>query len=225
MSGKSNQILSRPAASLKKNPILIENNLKNRVQYLNAKTKEKVFAVAGEEWGDLEGSVLIIVMALYGLKTSGASFHQHLADTLWAMGFRPSAGDRELWFRKTKNSKGKWYYEYIATYTDDLLAVSEKPMLIMENLGEFYTLKNVGPPVTYLGANIVRKRCNGKDTWGISAGQYAKEAISNAEKMLGKKFTSTRVTSPLVPGYHPEMDQSDQLQGRDHAIYRCLAGM
>jgi hypothetical protein len=39
--------------------------------YLEAYTKEKVFIVAGPEFGELKGHTLIIVKALYGLRTSG----------------------------------------------------------------------------------------------------------------------------------------------------------
>ena len=35
--------------------------------YLNGRTKEKVYIIAGSEFGDLEGRVLIIVGAIYGL--------------------------------------------------------------------------------------------------------------------------------------------------------------
>src|SRR5210317_1397723 len=38
--------------------------------YLEAYTDEKVYIIAGPEFGDREGHVLIISKALYGLKTS-----------------------------------------------------------------------------------------------------------------------------------------------------------
>ena len=57
--------------------------------YLNSDTKEKVFIIAGPEFGpNLQGRVLIIVKALYGLRTSAARFHEHLANTLRSLGFR-----------------------------------------------------------------------------------------------------------------------------------------
>jgi len=41
--------------------------------YLEAKTKEKVYVIAGPEFGkELEGHLLVIVRALYSLKTSRA---------------------------------------------------------------------------------------------------------------------------------------------------------
>ena len=55
--------------------------------YLEAYTNEKVYIVAGPEFGELEGHTLVIEKALYGLCTSGARFHEKLADTLRNMGF------------------------------------------------------------------------------------------------------------------------------------------
>jgi hypothetical protein len=56
----------------------------------NAYTEEKVCFTAGPEFGDLEGHTMIIVKALYGLRTSGARFHQNFADTMRSLGFTTS---------------------------------------------------------------------------------------------------------------------------------------
>jgi hypothetical protein len=61
--------------------------------YLEAYTKEKIYCVAGPEFGELAGHTLLIVKALYGLRTLGARFHERLADTLRDLGFRPSYAD------------------------------------------------------------------------------------------------------------------------------------
>jgi hypothetical protein len=42
--------------------------------YLNASTREKVYAIAGKEFGSRAGEPVIIVRALYGLKSSGAAW-------------------------------------------------------------------------------------------------------------------------------------------------------
>jgi Reverse transcriptase (RNA-dependent DNA polymerase) len=44
--------------------------------YLEAKTKEMVYIVAGTEFGELEGHTLIIFKALYGLQSSGLCWYQ-----------------------------------------------------------------------------------------------------------------------------------------------------
>ena len=65
--------------------------------YLEAYTTEKVCVCAGPEFGPLEGHLLVIEKALYGLRTSGARFHAKFADTLRAMGFTPTYADPNVW--------------------------------------------------------------------------------------------------------------------------------
>jgi hypothetical protein len=55
--------------------------------YLEAYTQEKVYFIAGAELGPLQGHLLVIERALYGLRTSGARWHDRLADVLRDMGY------------------------------------------------------------------------------------------------------------------------------------------
>jgi hypothetical protein len=41
--------------------------------YLNADCREKIWTIAGSEFGSEKGSVMLNVKALYGLKSSGAA--------------------------------------------------------------------------------------------------------------------------------------------------------
>jgi hypothetical protein len=87
--------------------------------YLESYTKEKVAFVAGDEFGDLAGHTFIIIKALYGLRSSGARWHDRLFDTLSALGFQPARSDPDIWMRPCGD-----HYEYIACYVDDLLIAS-----------------------------------------------------------------------------------------------------
>jgi hypothetical protein len=60
--------------------------------YLEAFTMEQNYIVAGPEFGQLEGNYLIIVKALYGLRTSGLHWHERFADCLCNEGFSPLQG-------------------------------------------------------------------------------------------------------------------------------------
>ena len=97
--------------------------------YLEAKTREKVCIRAGPEFGELEGHLLIIYKALYGLRSSGREFGDLLADCLRKEGFVPSLAEPQVFMRE---KEGLW--EYIATYVDDLLIVSKDPQGIIEML-------------------------------------------------------------------------------------------
>lgn len=55
--------------------------------YLEAFTAEKVYIIAGPEYADLEGHILIISKALYGLRSSGARWHDKFADCMRDLGF------------------------------------------------------------------------------------------------------------------------------------------
>ena len=56
--------------------------------YLNAPCREKVYFTAGLEFGPShKGKRVVVVRALYGLKSSGAAFHAHLAQSLASLGF------------------------------------------------------------------------------------------------------------------------------------------
>ena len=53
--------------------------------YLSAPCREKIYCVAGPGFGSEAGKTMIVRKALYGLRSSGASFRAMLADTIWEM--------------------------------------------------------------------------------------------------------------------------------------------
>jgi hypothetical protein len=55
--------------------------------YLEVFTMERNYIIAGPEFGQLEGHYLIIVKALYGLRTSGLRWHERFTDCLCSEGF------------------------------------------------------------------------------------------------------------------------------------------
>ena len=84
--------------------------------YLEAFTDEYLYIVAGPEFHELEGYILIFLKALYGLKSSGKRWAEviHLN----------SKADPSIWLRKAPNLR---CYEYIAVYVDDLCIAAESP--------------------------------------------------------------------------------------------------
>jgi hypothetical protein len=50
--------------------------------YLEAKTSELLFIIAGPEFGDLEGHMLVLYKALYGLRSSGLRWHERFSACL-----------------------------------------------------------------------------------------------------------------------------------------------
>jgi Reverse transcriptase (RNA-dependent DNA polymerase) len=72
--------------------------------YLNAKAKEKVYTIAGKEFGpNKEGWPVIIMCALYGLRSSGRAWMDHMVATLRDSGYSSCKVDPDVWMRpKTK---------------------------------------------------------------------------------------------------------------------------
>ena len=99
--------------------------------------KEKVYIVSGPEFGPLEGHNLIIIKALYGLRTSGLRWHERLANCLRDMRFEPCKIEPDIWMRPC----GEGHYEYIAVYVDDLLIASKDPKAIIDVLTSKHSFK------------------------------------------------------------------------------------
>jgi hypothetical protein len=55
--------------------------------YLEAKMSELLFIIAGPEFGDLEGHMLVIYKVLYGLHSSGLRWHERFSACLRDMSF------------------------------------------------------------------------------------------------------------------------------------------
>jgi hypothetical protein len=63
---------------------------------------------------------VMIVRALYGLKSSGARWRDHMAATIREAGFFNCLADPDVWMRPAVKPTGDEYYEYILCYVDDL---------------------------------------------------------------------------------------------------------
>jgi hypothetical protein len=63
---------------------------------------------------------MLVIKALYGLRSSGAAFRSLLAETLNKLGYKPSYADPDVWMRPAVKANGFEYYEYILTYVDDV---------------------------------------------------------------------------------------------------------
>jgi hypothetical protein len=186
--------------------------------YLEAYTREKVYFVAGPEFRDLEGHTLVVSKALYGLRTSGARFHDRLIDTLRAMKFFACKADPDLWIRDCGN-----HYEYICVYVDDLAVMMVDPKTFFDELAGptwNFKLKGVGPITYHLGANFSR---DPDGTLGMCAKGYVKRLLANFEKMFdGEK--PKECSSPLDKSDHPELDTTEELPIDKIKIYQSLIG-
>ena len=184
--------------------------------YLEAKTKEKLFIVAGPEFGELSGHILVIHKAIYGLRSSGLCYRERFADTLREMGFISSRADPDVWMRKQSG-----YYEYIAVYVDDLAIASKDPKAIVNSLthDHKYKLKGVGPLTHHLGCDF---ECDPDGTLRQIPRKYITKILDNYEKMFKEK--PKEASSPLEKGDHPELDDTELLESEGTTKFQSLIG-
>ena len=102
--------------------------------YLNAPCRKKIWFVAGPEFGSRQGTVVKVVRALYGLKSSGASWRAIMNTSILEMGFTSSIADPDVYLRPNAKPDGSKYYEYILVYVDDVLIVSHSPNTHLERI-------------------------------------------------------------------------------------------
>ena len=117
--------------------------------YLNAPCcREKIWFVAGPEFGSRQGTVIKVVRALYGLKSSGASWRSMFNSTILEMGFDPTVADPDVYRGANAKPDGFQCYGYSLVYVDDVLIISHDPDVHLKQIQARYELNpnSVGPP-------------------------------------------------------------------------------
>ena len=201
--------------------------------YLNAPCREKIWFLGGAEVGsEFQGKVCVMTRALYGLKSSGASWRATLVSTLYDMGYVDTKADPCVLRRERKRDNGEPYYELILVYVDDILLVSHKPEPVFEEIDRHYKIKkgSIGPPTTYLGAQVYQHNLpTGGTAWGMSSEKYVNNAIKVVEQLLLEdgdgKHLKTTARVPIETSYKPELDTSEELDDKMRARYQQLIGV
>jgi hypothetical protein len=185
--------------------------------YLEAETSERVYIIAGPEFGEQQGHTLVIFKALYGLRSSGLRWHERLSDCLREMGFSPCKAEPDIWIHRVRDK-----YEYIAVYVDDLGIASENPKSIIETLTNKYgfKLKGTGPISYHLGCDFTRDE---HGVMCIAPRKYIEKMDATFLRLFGHN-PKQHASSPLDKGDHPEMDTTDFLDAEGIVIYQSLIG-
>ena len=197
--------------------------------YLTAPCREKIWTTAGPEFGSDAGKKMIVVRALYGLKTSGAAFRAFLAETLYDLNYTPSMADPDVWMRPSVMENGFRYWEYVLCYVDDVLAISADPASTMRGIQSKFKLKDdkMEEPDTYLGAELSKiTNADGDTCWAMSSDKYCAAMVKNVEEALAKKGLRlpSKCVTPLSHGYKPEMDCTGELKAEGLQTYQEIIG-
>ena len=205
--------------------------------YLSASTKEKLYCVVGKEFGSDAGRPAKIVRALYGLRSSGKMFREHLARTLREdMKFFSCKADPDVWMRKATKPDGTQYWEYILCYVDDVLCISHEPKKLLDCIAVNFTLKagSVKEPDLYLGAEISKyyiEESNEptKVRWAMSSDSYVKNAVETVENSLKEVklefLPRKKIETPISAGYKPELDSTGELDPVRLNYFQGLIGV
>ena len=171
--------------------------------YLEAYTDEKLCIIAGPEFKELQGHLMIMIKALYGTCSGGARWHDRLFDILQELKFKPSKADPDVWMRP---EPGGTCYECIAVYVDDLAIAAKDPKAFCNELKKKYNLKlkGVGPLEYHLGCTY-KKDPDG--TLAADPRRYVNKILESYERMFKEKPRKSR--PPLEGGDHPELDTSE----------------
>ena len=202
--------------------------------YLNAPCREKIWFVAGPEFGSRQGTVIKVVRALYGLKSSGASWRSMFNSTILEMGFDPTIAYPDVYRRAIAKPDGFKYYDYILVYVDDILIISHDTDAHLKRIQSSYDLNpdSIGPPSRYLGADVRRVTrpgdASGREYWSVSAYTYIKNAVRNVKLLLkkgGRGLKSTAKSPFSNSSYRPEVDTTDECDDKGASRYSQLIGV
>jgi hypothetical protein len=118
---------------------------------------EKIWCTLGPEFGEDAGKRAIIVRALYGLKSAGASFRNHLADCMRHLGWESCKADHDVWLKpEVRKDDGHQYYAYCLLYVDNIFMVHHDGVKALREIDHFFKTKpnSIGDPEFYLGAKL-----------------------------------------------------------------------
>ena len=186
--------------------------------YLEAYTDEKLCIIAGPEFKELQGHLLIMIKALYGTHSGGARWHDRLFDILQELKFKPFKADPDVWMRP---EPGGTCYEYIAVYVDDLAIAAKDPQASCNEHKKKYNLKlkGVGPFEYHLGCTYKK---DPDRTLAADPRRYVNKILESYERMFKEKPRKSR--PPLEGGDHPELDTSELCDEHQTKQFQTLIG-
>ena len=99
---------------------------------------------------------MIVKMALYSLKSSGAAFRSKLDGVLHDLLYVPSKTDPDVCIRPAIRPNESEYYEMALCYVDNFLVIAAEPMKTMDGIRAVFKLKGdmSEKPDMYLGASM-----------------------------------------------------------------------
>jgi hypothetical protein len=201
--------------------------------YLTAPITEKVWNVLGPEFGDDAGKRALILRTLYGLKSTGAAFRNHLAEFMKHLRWHPCRAGGDLWMKsETCPGDSVLYWAYILIYVDDILCVNHDPGSPLSKLDEYFKMKegSIQVPTFYLGAKPKKTVLpNRVVAWGMSSSKYVQSAVQNVQDYLaalpGYQMLLKKAYGPFAGGNKPKIDEIPELDPTRANFYQSQIGI
>ena len=186
--------------------------------FLTAPCAENIWTTLGPEFGDDMGKKAVIVRALYGLKSAGANFGNHITDCMHLLGYEPCRTYPTLWFKtQVRSDDGFECYEYVLLYVNGILKISHDAMAALYWMDKFFMMMkgSIEDPDIYLGAEMSKVQLNnGVFAWGMIPAKYVQEEVINIEGHITKEYGGgklpKRATSPWPLKYLSETDMTPE---------------
>ena len=172
---------------------------------------------------------MLIVRALYELKSSGASLREVLSETLDKEGiyYTSTATYKDVWINRQVLLDGKKYYSMVLVYVDDILCIHKDTLVVIDAMASIYIMKqgSMGPPDRYLGVNIKKVQTQDVNVmWATHNGDYCKAEIANLEKTLtdDRKSLSQYEDGrcPYPSSFYPDIDTSSKIDDNGFHEYQ-----
>lgn len=200
--------------------------------YLQAPSSEMHYIIYGEEFGlENVGKRALIRRALYGGKSAGSDYWRHVRQAIYEMGFKPCPADPDVWIRAGVKFDETKIWDYVLLYTDDILAIMQKPEKFLRNeFAQKFVLKPspIGEPSQYLGNKVSKVALDGGvSAWAFSSSQYVQSACKNVDDHRVKNGLRPlpACKSPWPSNYRPEADVTPDLDSMDASYYQFLIGV
>ena len=115
---------------------------------------------------------MLVKMSINGLKSSSAAFRSNIAEVMRDIGYLSTKRDPDVWIQPAVKPDGTEYHKMVLYYIDNVLAISETLMKIIEGIKAVFKLKGdkAEVPNMYLGALIQKvETADGTKFWMMSA--------------------------------------------------------
>ena len=197
--------------------------------YLNVPNKEKIWTVAGPEFGTEQGAVFIITCVLYGLKSAGAAWRSFFAQALTQLDFRLTRGDGDVYIKPQTKPNATKYYKMLLVYVDDTLVLSHDTKPILDGITTQFRLNedSLHAPDQYLGATIkIFTDCEGSESWAMSSDEYVRAAVNEVVEGLDKRGLKLKgkAFQPFDSNNRPELDVTEELDDAGVAKFQGYIG-